>query len=141
MNKPTPFTRPSPITWHSIVNALSIPLLAFLTWWTLDRVLTPQKWCPALEEFKATSAANVVTLRCENILIAQLDIAKVAVTGLIIALALSHIVSVVRDVKAGLELETKLGKLRVGEGAKQAARQVADAADEEAEEIAGDGNG
>lgn len=126
---------PVAVTFHSVINALSIPLIALLLWWTLNKVLTPSAWCPALEEFKLTNAAAIVALRCQPVLLEQLAIGKVAVLGLVVALALSHIVSVARDVKAGLDLQTKLGSVKIGGDAGQAAQETADAAQEQADAI------
>lgn len=129
------FKLPWSISFASFINALSIPLIAFLLWWTLDRILTPAAWCPALEEFKLTQQAAAAALRCQPILIAQLDIGKYTAIGLVGALSLSHLVSVVREAKAGLELSTEIGSLKVGGDAPAAAQEVAAAAQETADEI------
>lgn len=131
-----PFRLPWSISFASFINALSIPLIAFLLWWTLNRILTPAAWCPALEEFKLTQQAAAAALRCQPILIAQLDIGKYTAVGLVGALSLSHLVSVVREAKAGLELSTKLGSLKVGSDAPAAAQATADAAQDTADVIA-----
>lgn len=126
---------PWAVTFASFINALSIPLIAFLLWWTLNRILTPAAWCPALEEFKLTKDAAVAALRCQPVLIAQLDIGKYTAIGLVGALSLSHLVSVVREAKAGLELSTKLGSIKVGGDAPAAAQATAAAAQETADQI------
>jgi hypothetical protein len=128
---------PLSISFASAINALSIPLIAALLWWTLDRVLEPGLWCPAIEEFKLSNAASIAVLRCQPILLAQLDIAKYVTIGLVGALALSHLVSVAREAKASLDLTTKLGSLKVGgdNAAAQGAEHVRKAADEAAEEV------
>lgn len=105
---------PWSISFASFINALSIPLIAGILVWVLNRVLTPAAWCPALEEFKLTNAASIAALRCQPILLAQLDIGKYTAIGLVGALSLSHLVSVVREAKAGLELSTKLGSMKLG---------------------------
>lgn len=134
---------PWSVSFPAFINALSIPLIAGILVWLLMRVLEPGAWCPALEEFKLTNAATIVQLRCQPILLAQLDIAKYVAIGLVGALSLSHLVSVVREAKAGLELATKLGTLKLGgdgqlSAAKAGAEHVRQAADEAAEEV--DGN-
>lgn len=135
--KPPATKLPWSVSFPSIINALSIPLIAGLLLWTLNRVLTPSDWCPALEEFKSQAAA-LAALRCQPILIAQLDIGKFTAVGLVGALSLSHLVSVVREAKAGLELSTKLGSLKLGgDDAKAGARHVKEAADEAAAEVTG----
>lgn len=131
---------PWSVSFPTFINALSIPLIAGILVWLLMRVLEPGAWCPALEEFKLTNAATIVQLRCQPILMAQLDIAKFVAIGLVGALSLSHLVSVVREAKAGIELATKLGTLRIGDGsvasaAKAGAEHVEEAAVEAAKEV------
>lgn len=121
--------QPWSISFAAFVNALSIPLIALLLWWTLDRILTPSAWCPALEEFKLTKDAAVAALRCQPVLIAQLDIGKYVAVGLVGALSLSHLVSVVREAKAGFELQSKLGNLRIGGDAEPTPVTVVNAPD------------
>lgn len=129
---------PWAISFASFINAISIPLIAGLLWWTLDRILTPAEWCPAIEEFKLTSSAAAATLRCQPVLIAQLDIGKYVSIGLVGALALSHLVSVAREAKAAIDIKTAIGELKVGgDSAAAGAKQTAQAAVEEAKAIGG----
>jgi hypothetical protein len=105
---------PWAVSFASFINALSIPLIAFLLWWTLNRILTPAAWCPALEEFKLTQQAAAAALRCQPILIAQIDIGKYTAIGLVGALSLSHLVSVAREAKANIDIKTGLGAVKIG---------------------------
>jgi hypothetical protein len=105
---------PWAVSFASFINALSIPLIAFLLWWTLNHILTPAAWCPALEEFKLTQQAAAAALRCQPILIAQLDIGKYTAIGLVGALSLSHLVSVAREAKANIDIKTGLGAVKIG---------------------------
>ena len=126
------------LPFASMINAASIPLIAFLLWWTLNRILTPTAWCPALEEFKLTQAASLAALRCQPILLAQLEIGKYTSVGLVAALALSHLVSVVSDVKAQLSVATKFGSIGIGRSADAAvegAKHVTDAAIEAEKQV------
>lgn len=126
---------PWSITFASFINALSIPLIAGILVWLLNRILSPAAWCPVLEEFKLSNATLLASWRCQPIIMAQLDIGKYVAIGLVGALSLSHLVSVIREAKAGLELSTKLGSLKVGGDAPQAAQVVADAAQSTADVI------
>lgn len=134
------FKLPWAISFASFINALSIPLIGGILVWLLNRILAPAAWCPVLEEFKLTAATALVAWRCQPILLAQLDIGKYVAIGLVAALSLSHLVSVVREAKAGLELTTKLGSLKMGGDAPAAAAAdaVADAAVDKATEIKGE---
>jgi hypothetical protein len=129
------------VSFASVVNALSIPLIAGILIWLLDRVLSPDKWCPALEEFKTAAAAGALALRCQPILLAQLEVGFYTSVGLVGALALSHLVSVVREAKAGFALDTKLGSLTLGgdiggdNKVAKAAEHVRDKAQEGLEEV------
>lgn len=128
------------ISFASTVNALSIPLIAGILIWLLNRVLSPDKWCPALEEFKSATAAGAAVLRCKDILLAQISTGHVVAIGLVAALSLSHLVSVVREAKASIDLDTKFGKLKMGgDPAAAAADQMVDAAKDEAATIKGEG--
>lgn len=131
---------PLSISFASVINAISIPLIAGLLWWLLDRVTDPTAFCPVLEEFKVTQANLLASWRCQPIIMAQLDIAKYVAIGLVGAFALSHLVSVAREAKAGIELATKLGNLKIGGDNQQAAaagaQHVAEAADTAAEQVA-----
>lgn len=129
---------PWSISFASFINALSIPLIAALLYWTLTKILTPADWCPALEEFKLTQQAAVAALRCQPILIAQLDVGKYVAIGLVAALSLSHLVSVVREAKAGLELASKWGTVKIGgdNKAEAAAKFVSDKAEEASDQVA-----
>jgi hypothetical protein len=135
------FKLPWSISFASFINALSIPLIAGLLWWTLTKILTPSEWCPALEEFKLTQAAAAAALRCQPVLLAQIDVGKYTAIGLVAALSLSHLVSVVREARAGLELATKWGSVKVGgdhkatEAAKFVEERVAEAGAEAVEEV------
>lgn len=129
------------VSFASVVNALSIPLIAFLLWWTLNRATAPDRYCPAIEEFKLTQLAALVALRCQPVLLAQLDIAKYAVIGLVGALSLSHLVSVAREAKASFDLKTAIGGISIGGDDKRAAmaqgaQQAAGAAQDEATDLA-----
>lgn len=130
-----PFRIPLSISFASAINALSIPLIALLLWLVFDRATDPTAFCPVLEEFKITQANLLASWRCQPILLEQLAIAKGIGFGLVGALSLSHLVSVVREAKAGFELSTKLGSVKVGSDAPEAAQTVADAAQETADEI------
>lgn len=131
------FKLPWSISFASFINALSIPFIGGILVWLLNRILSPSAWCPVLEEFKLTQATALVAWRCQPILLAQLDIGKYVAIGLVGALSLSHLVSVIREAKAGLELSTKLGSLKVGgdTAAPEAAQAVADSAQDTADEI------
>lgn len=135
MNLPR-FKLPWAISFASFINALSIPLIAGILVWLLNRILSPSAWCPVLEEFKLSSVTLLASWRCQPIIMAQLDIGKYVAIGLVGALSLSHLVSVIREAKAGFELSTKLGSLKVGGDAAEAAGETAQAAVEKAGEIA-----
>jgi hypothetical protein len=105
---------PWSVSFAAMINALSIPLIAFLLWWTLNRILTPAAWCPALEEFKLTPASAAAAFRCQPILLAQLAIGKYVAIGLVGALSLSHLVSVAREAKANIDIKTGVGAVRIG---------------------------
>lgn len=126
---------PWAVSFASFINALSIPLIAGILIWLLNRILSPGAWCPVLEEFKLTNATALAAWRCQPILLEQLSIGKYVSVGLVGALSLSHLVSVVREAKAGLELSTKFGNLKVGGDAPAAAQEVAEAARETADAI------
>jgi hypothetical protein len=130
---------PWSISFASFINALSIPLIAFLLWWILDRVTDPKAYCPALEEFKLPANVQAVQWRCQPILMAQLDIAKYVAIGLVAALSLSHLVSVIREAKAAFELDTKV---KVGgEDEKKAANHVKDEVEAAADQAVADVTG
>lgn len=117
------------VSFASTVNALSIPLIAGILIWLLDRVLSPDKWCPALEEFKSAQAAGAAVLRCLPVLIQQLKTGHVVAVSLVAALSLSHLVSVIREAKAGFGLNTKFGSLSIGGDAAEGAKHVREAAE------------
>lgn len=139
--EPSPIERRArwTVSFASTVNALSIPLIAGILIWLLDRVLSPDKWCPALEDFKSASAAGAAVLRCKDILLAQIQTGHVVAIGLVAALSLSHLVSVVREAKAGLDLSTKFGSLNIGgDKAAEGAKHVREAAQTAEAEVKGE---
>lgn len=133
---------PWSVSFASFINAASIPLIAFLLWWLLDRTLDPDKWCPAAEEIKMSAAQEATiaaraSLLCQPVILAQLSIAKFVATGLVGALALSHLVSVVREAKAGFELQTKFGNMKIGGDKQEAAEGAAKFVEQQTNEAAG----
>lgn len=135
------FRLPWAISFAAFINALSIPLIAGILIWVLMRVLSPNAWCPVLEEFKVTRESLLAAWRCQPIIMEQLYVGRLVAVGLVGALALSHLVSVVREAKAALEISTKLGSLKMGGPAKDAAEHVEGKVKDAAEDAVADVSG
>ena len=134
---------PWTISFASFINALSIPVIAGILIWVLHRVLDPDAWCSAQAELTSKTSMQEL-LRCGQILLAQLKTGHWVSLGLVGALALSHLVSVIREAKASVELATKWGSFKAG-GDKAAemaaaagAKHVEQAAQEATAEVTGE---